>query len=152
MSHTYSYTVTSTADPDAQGGVLGSGGFVGISATTPWQAIEQRARGFWEPLRQQSKQDQIAFIAPQEMTVLPVKQETALVDPEADGIPVNLARGTEILLFDSITGALHVCTAYGYFIDEHDEPGIIVIEDGKQVRYSGEQVADIRLPEVYPCS
>ncbi len=142
----YPYVVTSTADPDAQGGVLGSGGYVGISATTPWLAIKQRASHFWEPLRQQSKQDQIAFIAP------PVKPETMLVDPEADGIPVNLVRGTKILLFDSITGALHVCTAYGYFIDEHDEPGIMVIENGKQVRYSGEQVADILLPEEYPCS
>jgi hypothetical protein len=144
MSHTYPYVVTSTTDPDAQGGVQGIGGYAEISATTPWQGISQSASHL-----QQSKYDRIAFIAPQEMTR--VKPETMLFDLEGNGLPINLVRGTEIHLFDSITGALHVCTAYGYFIDEHDEPGIIVIENGKQARYSSEQVADILLPEEYPC-
>lgn len=56
------YIVTTKSNPNAEPFVLGSGGFWHVEANSPEEAIEKVASGFWEPMREQTKSELIAYL------------------------------------------------------------------------------------------
>ena len=55
------YVVTDRCNPSAQPFLVGSGGYWYVEAISANEAIEVVSRGFWKPLREQSKKALVAY-------------------------------------------------------------------------------------------